>query len=92
MPKPVPVELEILASAAGVCVLLLGVTSLPEFSALFPKWIPRPWGKLCPSLSADGVDLVKRLLRYDPVERLGASQVRYESQWYYVSTVFSLQS
>jgi len=50
-----------------------GVTSLPEYQAdAFPKWRAKPLNEVCPSLCAEGVDLLSRMLAYDPQRRVTA--------------------
>lgn len=50
-----------------------GVTQLPEFQAdAFPKWRPRPLSDVCPSLDPQGVDLLSRMLAYEPQRRVTA--------------------
>lgn len=50
-----------------------GVTSLPEYQAdAFPKWRARPLSEVCPSLCAEGLDLLSRMLAYDPQRRVTA--------------------
>jgi serine/threonine protein kinase len=50
-----------------------GVTSLPEFQQdVFPKWRPRPLRDVVPALDAQGLDLLSRMLTYDPQQRVTA--------------------
>lgn len=50
-----------------------GVTQLPEFQPdVFPKWRPRPLSDVCPALDAQGLDLLARMLAYDPQQRVTA--------------------
>uniref|UniRef100_A0A7S0D4E5 cyclin-dependent kinase n=1 Tax=Micromonas pusilla TaxID=38833 RepID=A0A7S0D4E5_MICPS len=48
------------------------VTTLPDYKAQFPKWRAKEWKDITPALDPDGVDLLKRLLRYAPHERISA--------------------
>lgn len=50
------------------------VAALPEWKTCYPKWRPQPFGELVPALSdnAAGQDLLSRMLRYDPDERITA--------------------
>ncbi|KAF4687100.1 Cell division control protein 2 [Perkinsus olseni] len=50
------------------------VTELPEWKADFPQYNALPWSQIVPSLSPDGVDLLSRLLRYDPAKRITGKQ------------------
>lgn len=49
---------------------------LSYFSDQFPRFPPKPWHELVPSLATDplALDLLSRLLVYDPRQRLTASQ------------------
>lgn len=49
-----------------------GVSSLPDFKSTFPRWPARPISKWIPTLDAAGVDLLTRMLRYDPKDRISA--------------------
>ncbi len=46
--------------------------SLPDYIPEFPKFRPYPWSKLVPHLEPAGVDLLNRLLSFDPVLRITA--------------------
>ncbi len=46
------------------------VSTLPDFKASFPKWPARSVGRACPSLCANGVDLLERMLAYEPYKRI----------------------
>ena len=51
-----------------------GVTSLKEYKASFPNWAATPIEKLIPNLDLDiaGLDLLKRMMTYDPCKRISA--------------------
>lgn len=49
-----------------------GVSLLPDYNTLFPKWRPKPLQELVPGLDAQGLDLLSRLLEYDPNRRITA--------------------
>ena len=51
-----------------------GVTSMPGFSDTFPKWSPKPWNELLPDADPLFIDLVSKMLTYDPIRRITASQ------------------
>ncbi|KAJ2243280.1 Cyclin-dependent kinase catalytic subunit [Coemansia sp. RSA 455] len=50
------------------------VTSLPDYKASFPKWQAKSLTSLLPGLDASGIDLLKRMLTYDPALRISAKQ------------------
>lgn len=50
-----------------------GVSKLRDWHE-FPRWKPQDLAKLVPQLDADGVDLLEKLLRYDPSRRIHASE------------------
>lgn len=52
-----------------------GVTSFPDYKANFPKWTENKLEEKLPTLDQSGLDLVKRMLVYDPVERISARNV-----------------
>ncbi|KAG9390509.1 cyclin-dependent kinase liike [Carpediemonas membranifera] len=51
-----------------------GVSKLPDFKQTFPSFQPSGFDHLLPKIGADGVDLLKKLLAYDPAERISASR------------------
>ncbi|CAL8471191.1 g10733 [Coccomyxa elongata] len=50
-----------------------GVSKLEDWHA-FPNWRPRDLSTIYPTLDADGVDLLQRLLRYSPGQRISAKE------------------
>lgn len=50
-----------------------GVKSLPDYSDTFPQWPARPLNTIVPSLSADGIDLLSRMLVLNPARRITAA-------------------
>lgn len=51
-----------------------GVTSYPDFKASFPKWQRDYSQELCSNLDANGLDLLEKMLVYDPAGRISAKQ------------------
>ncbi|RKP03094.1 hypothetical protein CXG81DRAFT_9981 [Caulochytrium protostelioides] len=49
-----------------------GVSSLPDWSAVFPHWGPKSLEAAVPGLEPAGLDLLAKLLTYDPGLRLSA--------------------
>jgi cyclin-dependent kinase 2 len=49
-----------------------GVTKLPDYKATFPKWPPQDLSKVVPVLNADGIDLLREMLMYEPSRRVSA--------------------
>lgn len=49
-----------------------GVRQLPDWKDSFPKWRPAPLADICPSLDAAGLDLLGKMLVYDPQLRITA--------------------
>ena len=47
-----------------------GVSRLPDYSAMFPKWEPKSMEQKLPMLDRDGIDLMQKLLKYHPAERI----------------------
>eukprot|EP00921_Rhytidocystis_pertsovi_P012371 GHVQ01020088.1.p1 GENE.GHVQ01020088.1~~GHVQ01020088.1.p1 ORF type:complete len:299 (-),score=34.79 GHVQ01020088.1:40-936(-) len=50
------------------------IVELPEWKAAFPKYEQVSWSSVVPSLDPLGVDLLSRMLKYDPLQRLSARQ------------------
>ncbi|KAL9374586.1 hypothetical protein Peur_034206 [Populus x canadensis] len=48
-----------------------GVTSLRDWH-VYPKWEPQNLAQAVPSLGPQGVDLLSKMLKYDPAERISA--------------------
>eukprot|EP01090_Pellita_catalonica_P007338 TRINITY_DN17920_c0_g1_i1.p1 TRINITY_DN17920_c0_g1~~TRINITY_DN17920_c0_g1_i1.p1 ORF type:complete len:328 (-),score=42.35 TRINITY_DN17920_c0_g1_i1:683-1666(-) len=49
-----------------------GVTELPAYPAGFPNWRPKNLATLLPRLDSDGIDLLQKMLKYVPSERISA--------------------
>ncbi|KAG2808391.1 hypothetical protein PC118_g16917 [Phytophthora cactorum] len=49
-----------------------GVSTLPDYKTSFPQWRPQPLSKVVPQLDRVGLDLLSRLLVYDPAGRISA--------------------
>eukprot|EP00775_Hariotina_reticulata_P006675 gene6675-6899_t len=49
-----------------------GVRSLPDYKETFPKWRPVPLTEICPHLDPLGLDLLSKMLVYDPQLRITA--------------------
>jgi len=49
-----------------------GVTKLKEYKDIFPKWRSKDLGLICPALDDNGIDLLKKMLAYDPIKRISA--------------------
>jgi cyclin-dependent kinase 2 len=51
-----------------------GITSLPDYKANFPQWSPKSFADVVPGLDEAGLDLLTRMLRYDPGKRISAKE------------------
>ncbi|EQC38020.1 CMGC/CDK/CDC2 protein kinase [Saprolegnia diclina VS20] len=51
-----------------------GVSSLPDYKVSFPQWQPQPWSAIVPALDPIGIDLLSRMLVYEPRQRISAKQ------------------
>lgn len=49
-----------------------GVTKLPDYKPTFPGWTPQPLRDLVPNLEPMGIDLLERMLQYEPSKRISA--------------------
>ena len=49
-----------------------GVSELPDYKATFPKWERKQLINELPQLDQFGIDLLVRLLQFDPAKRLSA--------------------
>ncbi|KAJ2786956.1 Cyclin-dependent kinase catalytic subunit [Coemansia interrupta] len=50
------------------------VITLPDYKKDFPQWQPKKLSTLLPGLDAEGIDLLKHLLIYDPARRITAKR------------------
>lgn len=46
------------------------VVNLKDFKVTFPKWTQSSLDGLCTKISSEGVDLLKKMLVFDPLERI----------------------
>jgi len=51
-----------------------GVSKLPEYQSTFPQHPSQPFTKVIPQLDNVGLDLLERMLQYDPAKRISAKQ------------------
>jgi len=49
-----------------------GVTNLPDWNSAFPRWPKLKLSKAAPNLEDSGIDLLEKLLAYDPRNRISA--------------------
>ncbi|XP_046404222.1 cyclin-dependent kinase 2-like isoform X1 [Ischnura elegans] len=49
-----------------------GVSQLPDYKSMFPRWEPQNISKVIPNLDQDAKDLFLKLLTYDPHKRITA--------------------
>jgi len=47
-----------------------GVSKLPDWKPTFPQWSPKQMASIVPGLDEHGVDLLTRLLTYEPNHRI----------------------
>lgn len=51
-----------------------GVSTLPDFKSHFPRWQPQGINKIVQNLGEDGLNLLMKLLTYEPIRRISAKQ------------------
>jgi serine/threonine protein kinase len=51
-----------------------GVSQLKDYKHNFPQWKPKDLSKLCSSIDNEGIDLLKKMLTYDPLKRITARE------------------
>jgi len=51
-----------------------GVTSYPDFKTTFPQWKPTPLSEAVPGLEPLGIDLLSKMLIYEPNRRISAAE------------------
>jgi serine/threonine protein kinase len=51
-----------------------GVSELPGFKKTFQKWNRRPLSEVIPGADPLGIDLIEKMLEYDPVKRISAKR------------------
>jgi serine/threonine protein kinase len=49
-----------------------GVSNLPDFKPTFPKWQASPLSKIVTNLDNKGLDLLTKMISYDPTSRISA--------------------
>lgn len=49
-----------------------GVSRLPDYRDVFPRWPKKPMSEVLPQLDSEGCDLLNAMLRYSPGERINA--------------------
>lgn len=50
------------------------IVKLQEYNPCFPQWRAKNLQEIIPEIDADGIDLLKRLLQFDPRNRISAAQ------------------
>lgn len=50
------------------------IRSLPNYKDNFPAWAPNDLASIVTALDADGIDLLQRMLAYEPGKRISAKQ------------------
>jgi serine/threonine protein kinase len=50
------------------------VKNLPYFKDTFPIWVPKNFEEILPSLDTHGINLLSKMLCYDPNKRITAKQ------------------
>lgn len=51
-----------------------GVSRLPDFRDVFPRWPAKDLAAVLPQLDADAIDLLYQMLRYNPADRISAKE------------------
>lgn len=51
-----------------------GLAQLPEFKEDYPIYKALPWKQICPNLDPVGLDLLSKMLQFDPAKRASAEQ------------------
>ena len=49
-----------------------GITKLPDFKLSFPQFKGKGLGSYCPNLDETGLDLLSKMVVYDPCKRISA--------------------
>mmetsp|Transcript_38528 Transcript_38528/g.50503 ORF Transcript_38528/g.50503 Transcript_38528/m.50503 type:complete len:111 (+) Transcript_38528:1-333(+) len=49
-----------------------GVSTLPDWGSSFPRWPAKSLAKKFPRLDAAGIDLLDKMLKYNPADRISA--------------------
>jgi len=49
-----------------------GVSQLPDYTSTFPRWPRKGWTDICPTLEPEGMDLLSKMLVYEPNQRISA--------------------
>ncbi|XP_052718148.1 cyclin-dependent kinase 2-like [Crassostrea angulata] len=51
-----------------------GVSQLPDYKSSFPKWPQQSICSIVPHLTGDGLDLMAKMLKYEPSQRISAKK------------------
>ncbi|KEG10167.1 cell division related protein kinase 2 [Trypanosoma grayi] len=51
-----------------------GVSALPDYRDVFPRWPGKPLGQIVPQLDSEAIDLLSQMLNYNPAERISAKE------------------
>lgn len=67
-----------------------GVTQLPDYKATFPQWRKKNLRTVVPTLDANGSELLKEMLIYNPAERISAKRALMSP--YFTSSTTEIES
>lgn len=51
-----------------------GLKQLPDYKSSFPRWRGVSLAKAVPNLDSEGIDLLQKMLTYDPAMRISAKR------------------
>ncbi|CAD5122471.1 DgyrCDS10894 [Dimorphilus gyrociliatus] len=54
-----------------------GVENLPDYKSIFPKWHLNILADRCPNMCAEGLDLLRKMISYNPRSRISCREAMY---------------
>ena len=67
-----------------------GITKLPDFKQTFPQFKPKGLNSYCSLLDENGLDLLSKMIVYDPCKRISAKNaLNHVTLFYFINSLFN---